>query len=447
MNRYLFKAGAVAGVASLALLAGGPAMAAGTISQGSANGINLAIAGNKVVTDTTYATNDGKTQNKHTENTIPNVAGVAPGTNIAGLGVVLQDAYAHSDGTSSACAGLTGQGGGLVQVGNKPCSIDGGQATSLSLANFDLGNLVADPNSIVGQIVGTLGLNGPLATALQSALLGPVTKALSDTLGNVGLTGSLGVVAAMCTANPDSATGKATIANSHLGLTLGKSTYKLVDLPADPAPNTHVLTNLDKVTQVVLDAVTTEVTNVLDSPVSTIPDNSILGTLRLILDPLKQLTGTLGDLLKTVVPQLQSSLISPLVSALQPLLKPLEDNVLNITLNAQPVPQKAKTFEATALDLQVLPALKQFTGGSLIGGIIGHVTCGPNSRVAAPPTGTPTPNPSPTATPTKGVPTNVDSGVAGNSHGTEILAAVAALLAMTGVAGAAAYRRYGMPRG
>jgi hypothetical protein len=438
------KIGTVAGVASLVLLAAGPALAAAPISQAKAEGLNLSIAGNKVVAGITTATNDGKTQDKHTDNTLPGVAGVLPGTNVAGLGVVLQDAYANSDGTSSACAGLTGQGGGLVQVGNKPCSVQGGQATSLDLATLDLGNLVANPNTIVGQVLNAIPQLNAIAGTLQTALVGPLTKALADTLGNVGLNGSLGVVAGMCQADPDSATGKATIANSHLGITLGGKTIDLVDLPADPAPNTHVLTDLDKVLTVVLDAVATDITATLNNPVGT-SGPSPLGQLGDLLNSLGKVTGTLGDAITQLFHVTETSLITPLVNALKPLLKALQDNILDITLNKQPVPQAAKTFETTAMDLQVLPAIKQFTGGSsLIGGIIGHVVCGPNSRAAGPPPTTPT---TPGNPHTPHIPKHVDSGLAGDtSHTGAILAATTALLAMMSAAGLFAYRRFGMPK-
>ena len=454
MNRNLFKAGAFAGVFSVAALAAGPAMAAAPVSQARANGLNLELAGNKLISGETLATNNGKQPGAgdvRIDNTLPQVAGALPGTNVAGLGVVLQDAWADKDGNSAACAGAAGQGSGLVAVGNKRCDVKGNQTATLDLATLDLGNLVANPDSIVGQVVNAIPGINPIAGTLQDALVGPLTSALSSTLGNVGLTGSLGAIAGMCYATPDSATGSATIADSHLGLTLGNQKLTLVDFPANPDPNTHVLTNLDKVTQVVLDAVTTQVSNMLDEPLGSIPDDgSPLAQLAKLLNPLGTLTGTLGDALKLLVPNLQKSLITPLVNALQPLLDPLEKNVLDITLNKQPVPQKAKTFETTALDLQVLPALKQFTGGSsLVGGTIGHVLCGPNSRLAGP-SQSPSPSESPsnpTHNPSNHIPTNVDSGLGGNSHANEILAAVAALLALTGAGGTLAYRRYGMPRG
>ena len=454
MNRNLFKAGAFAGVVSVAVLAAGPALAADPVSQARANGLNIQLAGNKLISGETLATNDG-TQAGHgkvvVDNTLPQVAGALPGTNVAGLGVVLQDAWADKDGNSAACAGAAGQGSGLVAVGDKGCDVKGSQTATLDLASLDLGNLIANPDSIVGQVLNALGINGLVLKPLQDALVKPLTDALSSTLGNVGLTGSLGAIAGMCSATPDSATGSATIADSHLGLTLGKQTLNLVDFPANPDPNTHVLTNLDKVTGVVLDAVTTQVKNMLKTPLGSIPnDGSLLGTLATVLKAIQPVTGTLGDALGQVTGVVQDQIITQLVSALQPLLKPLEQNVLDITLNKQPVPQKAKTFETTALDLQVLPALKQFTGGSsLIGGTIGHVLCGPNSRIGGP-SQSPSPSESPSNpshSPSNHIPTNVDSGLGGNGHANEILAAVAALLALAGAGGTLAYRRYGMPRG
>lgn len=440
MKRTFLKVGATVGAASLAVLTAGPAMAATPVSQASAQGIDLGLAGHTLVTGKTVATNDGKTQTKSTVNTLPGVAGLVPGTNIAGLGVVLQDAYAKTTGYSTACAGLTGQGGGLVQVGDRECSINGGQATTVSLANLDLGTLVADPNTIVGQVTTALGING-LGGNLN-ALVAPITKALSDNLGNVGLTGSIGVVAAQCQATPTSANGNAEITDSHIGITLGGQTVNLVDLPSSVGPNTHVLVNLDKVTASLLNAVTTEVTNLLNNPTGT-AGGSILGQVGAGLSQLGAVTSILGTTLKQITDAVQAQVITQLTSALQPLLTALQQNVLDITLNKQPVPQANKTFDATALDLQVLPALKQFTGGSsLVGGFIGHVTCGPNTLAKVV-----TPTPSPSKTPSNNVPKNIDSGLGGGSNTGTIIAAMSVLLAAGGAAGATAYRRYWMPRG
>lgn len=441
MKRTFLKAGAAVGAVSVALLAAGPALAATPVSQATAQGIDIGLAGHTLVTGKTVATNDGKTQTKTTVNTLPGVAGLVPGTNVAGLGVVLQDAFAKTTGYSTACAGLTGQGGGLVQVGNRECSVTGGQAATVSLANLNLGTLVADPTTIVGQITTALGING-LGANLNS-LVAPITQAIADNLGNVGLIGSLGVVAGHCQATPTSANGGATIANSHIGVTLGGQTVDLVNFPADPPANTNVLVNLDKVTATILPAVTSEVTNLLNNPTGT-SGPSVLGQLGSALSQLGAVTSVLGNTVGQITTAIQNQVITQLTSALQPLLTALNANVLSITLNKQPVPQAAKTFETTALDLHVLPALAQFNGGSsLVDGFIGHVTCGPN---AGPANVVPTPTPTTTKTP-GGVPTGIDSGLAGGNSTGALIAAMSVLLAAGGAAGTAAYRRYWMPRG
>lgn len=454
MKSTFLKVGAALGASAVAVLAAGPALAAANVSQAYAQGIDLALAGNHFITGVTHATNNGKTETKTTVNTLPQLAHVTPGSNVAGLGVVLQDAFAKATGYSTACAGLTGQGGGTVQVGTQPCSITGGSATSLNLVNLDLGNLVASPSSVVGQVLSAIPNLNTIAGVLQPALVVPLTQALNSTLGNVGLNGSLGVVAATCEATPTSADGWATIANSHLGATLGGQTIDLVDLPAgnrttNPIPaNTHVLVNLNKVTQVVLNAVDTQLNNMLSQSLSTLGGNSgPLGALAQALIPLGSATQTLAQALSPIIGgsgTLQQQLITPLTNALQPLLQPLQQNILDITLNKQPVPQASKTFDTTALDLQVLPAIQQFTGGSsLVGGFIGHVNCGPNETAASNPT------PNPTNTPGGGgkVPTGIDSGLAGGSNTSTIIAAMSVLLAASGAAGTVAYRRYWMPRG
>ena len=99
---------------------------------------------------------------------------------------------------------------------------------------------------------------------------------------------------------------------------------------------------------------------------------------------------------------------------------------------------ETRSVTATALKVKVLGAASPFLNGSgLIDGTVGKVTCGPNSRVAAPPTENPTDNPTPS------VPTVVDSGMAGHADHTarNVLGATAALLLMAGTAGLVGYRR------
>jgi len=446
VNRYLFKAGAVAGVASIAMLAAGPAMAAGEpVSQATAQSLNLSIAGTSAVSQQTSSVNDGTGEKSVDNSTVPKLADLIKGNNALGLGVAPQATSAKVDsngnGISYACAGIAGTGGGIVTVGDTSCNIDGKPLTlSLANLNLDLTDLLGSTGAITGPlrsaldpILGANGLGG-----LLDGLVSQLTGALAGTpLGDIAITGGLSAVEATCTANPDKATGDAQIVDTSghhsipISVTLpGVGPQVIanldVDLPNKPG-GTDVLVNLSAVTQDLIDNVDTELKTALG------------GALAGLADPV----------VKTLLQPLQNTLLKPLLDALKPVLQAVSDNLLKITVNDVTPGDNGRSVEATALKLSVLPAAKQFVGSSLIDGTIGHVTCGPNSRVAAPPSNSP--SPSPTATPTNpnnNVPTNVDSGVAGDSsHTNEILAAVAALLALTGVAGAAAYRRYGMPRG
>ena len=148
------------------------------------------------------------------------------------------------------------------------------------------------------------------------------------------------------------------------------------------------------------------------------------------LQPLTQLTTTL-----------QEQVIKTLADSLKPLLDPIEQNVLDITLNKQ-VKTGADKIDVTAIDLQVLPAAKSQLGFSAVDAQIAEVTCGPNSRVAVAAPATPgTQVKPPTALPK--VPTVVDSGLAGREDHTarNVLGGTAALLLIAGTAGLIGYRR------
>jgi hypothetical protein len=438
VNRYLFKAGAVAGVASLAVLAAGPAMAADQVSQATAQSADVSVAGSTAASQQFTASNDGKKETTNNASTLPTVLSGLPGNSLLGLGAAPQTAGANADGTSYACAGVTGTGGGIVKVGNTGCNITGQPAT-LDLGSMNLGNALLGQDSALGSALGNIPGISTLLTNLGLTVNGVATQlsnALKATpLGQVTLGGSLSAIQGICTADPDRAAGAANIVDSSggskdtpIGVTIptgagGTQTITLLNLPANPKPNTPLLTNLDSVTQTLTVALTQEL------------DTALLGALKGI---------------NPALTTLQSSLIKPLVAALQPVLKPLEANVLDVTLNKQVSSDSGKKIDVTALDGNILPLGGALPGGNgLISLKLGHVTCGPNARVAAPPSQSP--SPTPTANPTTpggNVPTNVDSGLAGDSsHANEIIAGVAALLALTGVGGAAAYRRFGMPRG
>jgi len=432
VNRYLFKAGAVAGVASLAMLAAGPAMAADPVSQATAQSVELSLAGNGVVTQLVTATNDGKKETENNSSTIPDLASLLPNNNLAFVGVAPQEAHATvkgQDGVSYACAGVAGTGGGLVQVGDSACKIgEGNNAATLDLANVDLGGQILGLTGVINDALNNLGPLSDLLTG-PTGLLTLLGKNLSDLVSTlttslklpVDLTLSLSAIEGVCTANPQKAEGAGTLADAKLDLNLAGNKLNLVTLPANAPANTK-LTDLTTVTTVITNALKSELENILGGQL-----------------------GALG-----VLPtQIQNALLTPLTKALKPLTDAIEQYLADVTLNEQTLSDGGKKIDVSAIDLKVLPVLSQFAGGSLISGKIGHVTCGPNAKVAAPPSESPTPTPTATpTTPGHHVPTNVDSGLAGDSsHANEILAAVAALLALAGVGGTAAYRRYGMPRG
>lgn len=408
MNRRVLRFGAIIGAATVSTLAIAPVFAAAPVSQASSNALTLSIAGSPISSGTVKATNDGDTETK-TGETNP-VVGVLGGQSLLNVGVLAQEAQAkiagNGDGTSAACGGVAGEGAGFAaNIGDSNC-LTPGNPVGVSIANLDLtGTEVIDPTSL---------LTGPLAALnpFLAQILGPLTSAISDALaplGNTGLGGTLDAVYAHCTAAPGTAEGGASIANAKLTLSLAGTDVDLVNLPANPPPNTKVVTDLDVVLNTVLDGLQTD------------------------------LESTLGGVLAPLGPAieaLQEPLITGVVGQVADALSPLEDNILDITLNKQT--KTADTINITALDLQLLPAAAQFiNGNSLVAAEIGTVSCGPNGKKVSPPTEEPTDEPTPE------VPTVVDSGVSGPADNTarNVLAATAALMMMAGTAGLIGYRR------
>jgi hypothetical protein len=424
------KVSALAGVASVAVLAAGPALAASTVSQASAQSIELSLAGTKVVSQKITATNDGSGEQKNSNDTLPTIASVVPGNNLIGAGVAPQEAGAtvdNGDGKSFACAGIAGTGGGIVKVGDSSCALNGKPLT-IDLAHLNLGDVVLGSDSALGQALGPI-LNSIGLGALLNQVVTALSGGLAGTpLGEIKIGGSLSAIEASCTADPDKATGDARLVDSSGGsnatpisITLPGVAQPLVllNLPANPPPNTHLLVDLDKVTQSLIDGLKAELTTALQGAL-----------------------GALAPVLQTVQDQLLSVLIDNLRD---PLLKPLQENLLDVVLNEQSKSADGKTVNVTALHLNLLPVLKQFSGSSLLEGKIGSVSCGPNARIGTPTTPTTPANPGNPSAPH--IPKHVDSGLAGNGSNTSvILAATTALLAMAGAASLFAYRRFWMPK-
>ncbi len=431
LNRRVMRISAVVGAAALSTLAVAPAFAATEepVSQASAQSISLNLATFGLINQKVTAVNDGSKENKSDTSTIPDLAALLPDTTIVHAGIAPQDAGAKADGTSYACAGITGPGGGIVSIGNQGCDLDGRQLT-LDLANLSIGEIFLSDKSIFGAALKSIPFIGGLpdqGTAMINQLITAISKALGGTpLGDFKITAGLNAISAKCTANPTKAEGSAKFADAKISITLPQvGEVVLVNFPANPAPNSKLVTNPAALTKAIFDALVVQVKTMLT------------GVLGPIVGPLTQAT----DAIQKVIEQI--------VGALQVVLKPIEDYLLSITVNKQETASNGRKITVTALDTQVLPAAKQFLKASLLGLEIGKVSCGENhGPYPEPPTVEPPKPPTnggnpPTSVSPPKVPTVVAAGEAGEQSNTarNALIAMGALLTLGGAAGAMGYRR------
>lgn len=392
------------GVAALAV---GPAAAAGEASRGTATALRLGIAGTPLSSGQYVARNAGSGETTSGSNA---PALTVLGTqNVVNQGTLHQDAATSASGrtlSSAACAGLSGDGATLVAVGATRCLQQGRDTVSLNagtlnLSDLDLANAVVTNN---GQLNAALTTAlGPLAallapTGFTTALDNAVTTSLGA-LGNPGLSLDAGLVQSRCTASPGSLTGSTDLAQAGVAVNFGTAAQQAgfdpvrIALPSDPAPNTKVVTNLD--------AVTTEITDGLTASLNANAQNGALGT---VFQTLGFTTAQVATVVNAVVDRVSAGL------------QPLQDNVLDITLNAQDRPS-ADQIDVTALDVQVLPAAGQVIDASLASLQVGDISCLGATRVPA--DGTTTggsgsgSGSSSSGSGSSAVPTSVDSGLAG----------------------------------
>ena len=422
MKRVLVRAAAAAAAILVAGMAAGPALAAGSISRASGNAVQLTLLGHTQGTGTFTATNDGR--GEHTTGTNQPALALLGGQRLISAGTLFQDATAQvtdHTGASAGCAGLAGDGATLVAIGDSRC-ITPGQNLQLDLGKVDLATLVANVKIVDNPQLDD-ALSGPQGQAAQG--LGPVLTQLNaaldrarNQLGDAGLFLDADAVQGVCHSSGGTASGSADLAGADLhALVPGQpEPVYLAKLPVHPAPNTRVPVQLDKLLTAVIDGLEVNFNTALQGD---------LAQLNMVLDQAQQ---QLVD--KVVRDQLESNL------------KPIADNLVNLTLNEQSRPT-AGSIAVTALDLNVLPAANQQAGMTVFNLKAGNVTCGPNGtlQAAAPPADH-------QAKPPKqhpAVPRSVPAGEATmpSSAGTSGLAAAglgALLLASVG-AGAATYVR------
>jgi hypothetical protein len=420
-HRPFARSGAVLAAASLTLLATGPAFAADPVARASATALEIGVAGQGTDTGGYTASNDGSG-----ETTSGNNAPALPvlaGQRMTNLGTLAQDAATRvtgQDGSSAACAGVAGEGATLAQVGDGTSCLTGGQTLTVDAAHADFSDVRVLPADI------TQGLDSTISGIVAGAV-GPAVDQVLGALGDPTLGIDLGAVQATCAGDPTSAQGSATIADAaaYLSAPAPIGRVVLVSLPVHPAPNTHVLTDLSAVAEAIQQGVDTQISDALGGQA---------GTLGPLLDPL-------GLAFDTLVDQVQANV----TDTLGPQLAPLEENVLDIVLNKQSRPAR-DAIDVTALDARVLPAARQFVDADLVSLTIGHVTCGPNGRVASAAPAVPavdTPGPS-TPEPDAAVPTAVKSGVDSlDGHPSPLaLAALGGLVVAATGAGAWGFRRH-----
>ena len=196
----------------------------------------------------------------------------------------------------------------------------------------------------------------------------------------------LGAIQSQCTADGDRRRGRQPAHRRRLSCSCRASDdVDLVALPTNPPPNTKLLTDLDEVVDRVSDALETE----LDTGPHRRP-----GAARRRWSTRRSTPST-------------PTSSRPLADQLGP----LEDNVLDVTLNKQT--RGARSIEVTALDLRLLPAASAFV--DLLNIEIGRSLLRPQRRAGVPTPPDPDPHPGPDARPRPptrrpAVPTSVPAG-------------------------------------
>lgn len=406
MPRRLTTTAALVGATTLLSVAAAPALAAPIVAQSSANALTVEIAGEGASSGTVRAVHDGDRE-RVTGQTQPPID-VLEGQQLLQVGTLSQQATADLRqrlGVSAACSGVAGDGATVAEIGTGDC-LSGGDNVGLSIANLDLSGLVVfNPDS-------PLGPGNDVTTPLIEQLVGPLTAAVSEglaPLGEVSIQGTAGVIEAQCQADPDSAAGDAQIADAQLTATLGGEQLTLARLDADPAPNTKVVTDLDVVTNLVIDSVERSVAATLSDP-----------QFAPLVEQLGAATG-----------QGQEQIVTAVVGQVSDQLEPLERDVLDITLNRQVRPT-ANSIEVTAIAADVLPAAAEQLGAPLVSADIANVTCGPGGQVEPAPA---------QAEKLPAVPTVINSGDPGSDSGAR--GALIGGIVVAGLAGLVARRRPG----
>lgn len=426
----LAPAVSLVGAGALVILAAAPGAAADPVAQADATSLKLTVINQPLDSGTVKAVNDGAREQKTgTRDPLVTVLGNQPFLNAGTLSQDAATSVVDRRGLSAACAGLAGDGATLVSVDEGFCLEPGTNAT-INAGTLDLSGIeIIRTDLLAGLDQALLDALQPLLTPVLTAVEGVVQDALTA-LGDPGIVLDLGTIQSQCTATPAAADGDSQITDASLALQLPAPLGRvdLVELPTNPPANTKVVTDLDVVLTTLTDGLETQLSTAL---------GGVLAPVGALLD------------------ELVTALNANIVTALADQLAPLEDNVLDATLNKQT--RGDRSIEVTALDLTVLPAAADF-GIELVDLEIGRSSCGTNARVDVPDPSDPAdPDPSDPGdpgdpgdpAPSPDVPTSVPAGelaaTSGSSDGAingQVAAGAIAVLTLLAAAGGAhAFRR------
>lgn len=414
-RRPLLRRLGVAGVAgSLVLLAAAPGAAAPTVAEGEATALRISLAGESADSGSYTATNDGSGETTTGSNE-PALTAVG-GQDFLTAGTLFQDADTQvigRRGLSAACAGVAGDGGTAVAVGENQFCLDGdGDNASINAGSFSLTGVEIVPG-----------------VTLPPELTEPVDDAIQQALEATGaaLTLNLGVIQSRCSATPTALAGDSEVTDATLDVTVGDESFNLLTLPTVTEPNQKVVSEPS--------AIVEDVNNALRAQFDT------------------ALRGELEDIGNPLTDQVIEPVNNQLIAQLDGQLQPLEDNLLDITLNKQD--RTDNEITVTALDAQVVPAAQEAEGFSLAELQIGESRCFATRAQAPQPPDNPAPAPDGPSGPggpgipqdpftpdDSGVPTSVPSGeTLGEDAGLLAAGALGGLLVLSGAAGVATYRR------
>ncbi|HEY9353973.1 MAG TPA: hypothetical protein VIP28_12005 [Nocardioides sp.] len=269
------------------------------------------------------------------------------------VGVFAQDAAAAlQNGTaySGACSALAGKGATLVAIGDGSSCVKPGEAVTVNLAELNLEKLGATTDYVLNDQSKSVHVKlGPVNDLVQTVVSGVLTK-----VGGLSVGVDLDAAESTCMAQGTKFKGKTQLKNAAVTVNVpGKGDIKVADLPANPKKNTTVVPDLSPVTDAVLGRVDTLLQSGLKSKIA---------------------PGVLDVSIRV-------DLIEHIKEQLAVLLKGLETDLVKLTLNKQD--KTAKSLEVSALDINVLDAVKKVGAPTAAKVAIGTSTCGTNGLTSS----------------------------------------------------------------